>query len=165
MNDEQRAKAMNEAYMDTIKEQLPKNIKMLHLAKAFAGLFSKDPTTKVGAVITRPDFTIAGMGYNGFPRNFPDDARLDDREFRHKMTVHAEINAILDNRDPSIRGYSLHTYPQPPCIKCVPQIIQSGIKKVYSYEVPKTDKNFVAYQEASALLGEAGITVVLLPSE
>jgi len=29
---------------------------------------SKDPSTKCGAVITRPDHTVVSMGYNGFPR-------------------------------------------------------------------------------------------------
>jgi len=32
------------------------------------GSWSKDPSTKVGAVIIRPDRTIASVGYNGFPR-------------------------------------------------------------------------------------------------
>jgi dCMP deaminase len=28
---------------------------------------SKDPSTKVGAVIVRPDRTVASLGYNGLP--------------------------------------------------------------------------------------------------
>ena len=38
--------------------------------------WSKDPSTKTGAVIVRPDRTIASMGYNGFPRGMAD---TDDR--------------------------------------------------------------------------------------
>lgn len=34
----------------------------------FIGDWSKDPSTKVGAVLVRPDRTIAGLGFNGFPR-------------------------------------------------------------------------------------------------
>jgi deoxycytidylate deaminase len=35
--------------------------------------WSKDPSTKVGAVIVRPDLTVASIGYNGFPRGMSDD--------------------------------------------------------------------------------------------
>ena len=32
------------------------------------GQWSKDPSTQQGAVIVRPDKTIAATGFNGFPR-------------------------------------------------------------------------------------------------
>ena len=33
--------------------------------------WSKDPSTKVGAVIVRPDKSIVSMGFNGFPLQKP----------------------------------------------------------------------------------------------
>jgi len=38
--------------------------------------WSKDPSTKTGSVIVRPDNTIASVGYNGFPRGIEDKADL-----------------------------------------------------------------------------------------
>ena len=37
---------------------------------------SRDPSTKVGSVILRPDNTIAAAGYNGFPRKVDDDPEI-----------------------------------------------------------------------------------------
>ena len=51
---------------------------------------SKDPSTKVGAVIVSPDKQIISTGYNGFPVGV-DDApeRYEDRPTKLKMVVHA----------------------------------------------------------------------------
>lgn len=99
---------------------------MAHLV----GSWSKDPSTKVGAVIIRPDRTIASVGYNGFPRGVNDDASLyENREAKLMRTVHAEANAILSAREP-LHGYTLIVTPLHPCANCAGLIIQSGIKKV-----------------------------------
>lgn len=67
----------------------------LALADFISG-WSKDPSTKVGAVLFRLDGSIISMGYNGFPRGVDDDpALLADRSVKLKMTIHAEENAIL----------------------------------------------------------------------
>ena len=42
--------------------------------------WSKDPSTKVGAVIVDNRNRVVSMGYNGFPQRVADDERLDDRE-------------------------------------------------------------------------------------
>jgi hypothetical protein len=57
---------------------------------------SKDPSTRVGAVIVGPDGEIRSAGFNGFPRGILDsDDRLNDRETKLKLMVHGEMNAIL----------------------------------------------------------------------
>jgi dCMP deaminase len=109
------------------------DIRFLQLA-ALAASWSKDPSTKVGAVITRPDRTIASVGFNGFPRGVVDSAeRYADRELKYKMIVHAEMNAILTAREP-LHGYTLFTWPFMPCACCAGAVIQSGIKRVVSIE-------------------------------
>jgi len=92
------------------------------------GSWSKDPSTKVGAVIVRPDRTIASVGYNGFPRGVEDT--YTTREDKLLRTVHAEANAILAAREP-LHGYSLYVTPLHPCANCAALIIQAGIKFVY----------------------------------
>src|SRR5271167_774541 len=50
---------------------------------------SKDPSTKTGAVIVRPDHSVCSTGFNGFPRGMKDDAALyADREKKYSRTVH-----------------------------------------------------------------------------
>ena len=55
---------------------------------------SKDPSTKVGAVIVGPDREVRSMGFNGFPRGIADTReRLECREVKLDLVVHAEMNA------------------------------------------------------------------------
>lgn len=96
-----------------------------HVAKR-----SRDPSTKVGAVILRPDNTIASAGYNGFPRNTVDDEELYlDRPRKLLRTVHAEINAIITAKEP-LAGYKIYVSPLFSCSTCAACIIQAGIVKV-----------------------------------
>jgi dCMP deaminase len=66
----------------------------LLLAKVWS-TFSKDPSTCVGACIVNERHRFLGHGYNGFAPGV-DDTRIDDREWKYKSVIHAEINAILD---------------------------------------------------------------------
>jgi len=69
--------------------------------------WSKDPSTKVGSVVVRPDKTVASVGFNGFPRGVADtEARLCDRGEKLDLIVHAEINALSVAHE-SLSGYSV----------------------------------------------------------
>jgi len=93
--------------------------------------WSKDSSSRVGAVIVRPDRTIASVGFNGFPRGVEDRPdRIANRETKLLYTIHAEMNAILSAKEP-LKGYSLFVWPFQPCAHCAASIIQAGIKDVY----------------------------------
>jgi dCMP deaminase len=92
---------------------------------------SKDPSTQVGAVIVRPDKTIAATGWNGFPRGVEDKPeRYADRQVKYRYVCHAEANAIITAREP-LHGYTLYASMYP-CNECAKLIIQSGIRHVVS---------------------------------
>lgn len=100
---------------------------------------SKDPSTKVGAVIYRPDFTIASMGRNGFPIGANDDASCyADREYKYRHILHAELNCLLFAREP-LHGYGLCVWPLPPCERCMAAILQAGIRHVVSPVLDQVD--------------------------
>ena len=104
-------------------------LRFLALAGQIAS-WSKDPSTKVGAVIVREDRTIASVGYNGFPRGVKDTpAVYADRPQKLLRTVHAEMNAILSAREPLEHCY-LFVSPLFPCATCAGAIVQSGIQRV-----------------------------------
>jgi len=105
--------------------------RFLDLAE-FISSWSKDPSTKVGAVITDNENRIVSVGYNGFPRNISDDNRLENRETKYKIIVHGEVNAILF-ANKSLKFCTLYTYPFMPCPRCASMIIQTGISRVVSY--------------------------------
>lgn len=122
--------------------------------------WSKDPSTRVGAVIVRPDRSIASVGFNGFARRVRDDDRMTDRATKLLFTLHAEINAIIAAKEP-LTGYSLFVYPFQPCAQCAAAIIQSGITKVYCPGNPdgEPDRWDDSFSAARSMMREAGITV------
>lgn len=120
---------------------------------------SKDPSTQVGAVIVRPDRTIASLGYNGFPRGVRDDlARLHDRPFKYAATVHAELNAILNAREP-LRGMTLYCTLHP-CAQCAAAIAQAGIACVYVPPGQETPERWrESFEIARQILVEANVVL------
>lgn len=96
--------------------------------------WSKDPSTKVGAVIVDVNNKIVSIGFNGLPQYVPDDPEvLNNREKKYQHIIHAEMNAILTaQRD--LTGHTIYTYPFAPCPQCASAIIQTGIIRVVSVE-------------------------------
>ena len=100
----------------------------LGLAK-YMSTRSKDPSTQTGAVIVRPDHSVASVGFNGFPKPMPDEAELyADRNEKYSRIVHCEMNALLFCREP-VSGYTLYTYPFMSCDRCFVHMAQAGITK------------------------------------
>ncbi len=96
-------------------------------------LWSKDPSTKCGAIITQNKF-IVSVGYNGFPKGCRDHPDLyKNREEKYLRVLHAEQNAILTARQ-NLNGTSIYVYPFPPCARCAATIIQVGIKEVHTMD-------------------------------
>lgn len=128
--------------------------KFLDMAE-MVSLWSKDPSTKVGAVIVDKNNRLISVGYNGFPRGIPDDERLKQRDKKYDIIVHAEMNAILFANVP-IQGFTLYTYPFEPCSRCASVIIQTGISRVVS--LPNKEDRWEANFEISRnLFKEAGV--------
>ena len=144
--------------------------KLNHWDERYLGLaeyvsnWSKDPSTKVGAVVVSPDNTVVSVGFNGFPRGVEDsESRLNDRNLKYKMVVHAEKNAIVfANR--SVRLCTLYTYPFMPCSSCAAFIIQAGILEVIApyCDNPRWNDNFLISQN---MFEEAnvGLTLANIP--
>jgi dCMP deaminase len=104
--------------------------RFLRLAQHVAD-WSKDPSTQVGAVITRGK-RIVSLGFNGLPQDVDDRTdRLHDRSVKYEMVVHAEVNAILFAAAP-LRYCTLYVWPMPPCSRCAAVIIQAGINRIVS---------------------------------
>jgi dCMP deaminase len=137
--------------------------RFIHLAKEVS-LWSKDPNTKVGAIIVGAKGQILAQGYNGFPRKIRDTPkRLNDRELKYKYVVHAEMNAVFNASysGTSLDGATIYVYGLPICHECAKGIIQVGIKKVV------IEKQRIGFKEhwkescdlAVNMLQEAGVTV------
>lgn len=126
------------------------------------GSWSKDPSTRNGAVIVDAERRVVSLGYNGFPRGVGDDAqRYDDRKEKYGLIVHAEANAILNARLP-LQGTALIA-TMFPCSNCTKMIVQSGVAAVYA-PAPRSpthpdDTWAVDARHSKLMLEEAGIEV------
>jgi dCMP deaminase len=106
--------------------------RFLELAELVSS-WSKDPSTKVGAVIVDNQNIIVSVGFNGFPKGIEDNHRLNHRDSKYQIIVHAENNALMFAKRP-LDNCTIYTYPFMPCPRCAGMIIQSGIKRVVSYK-------------------------------
>jgi dCMP deaminase len=137
---------------------------------ALVSSWSKDPSTKVGAVVVDHLGHIVGTGYNGFPVRVADtDERLNDRPTKYAMVVHAELNAILQAGERA-RGATIYVYPafgKPPlCSGCAKAVIQSGIRRAVGYEPEPGNEAAERWAPelaiAAEMCGEAGVRMDML---
>lgn len=127
---------------------------------------SKDPSTQVGCCIVDEQNRILSTGYNGFPHGCSDDEFPWNRdeslgETKYPFVVHAELNAILNNRGKSLAGAKLYVGLFP-CHECAKAIIQAGIKEV----IYLSDKYAITPSTLASkrMLGAAGVTLTRLVS-
>lgn len=121
---------------------------------AHIAAWSKDPSTKVGAVIVNDDKQVIGIGYNGFPRRVYDgESRYITKASKYLFVSHAERNA-LDNTFTSTKGATLYT-TLCPCNECTKGIIQRGIKRVVTTK-PDFSKTYLNYNVTITMMIESG---------
>ena len=125
--------------------------------------WSKDPSTKVGAVIVDSERRVVSLGYNGLPRGVCDhDHILNNKELKLQVVKHAEENAILNSllRPAGCTIYVTHH----PCASCAGSIIQSGITRVVFPSVPLDNTFSKRWEEsirlAQTMFKEAGVEVL-----
>jgi dCMP deaminase len=126
---------------------------------AHISAWSKDPSSQVGAVITDGN-RIISLGYNGFAAGVEDKAeRLDDRNCKLNLTIHAEENAmIFAKRD--LTGCTVYV-THPPCPRCASKLIQEEVGRIV-YIAPSDD--FLSrwaddLELSSEMYREAGVEV------
>ena len=126
--------------------------------------WSKDESTKVGAVITTADGKPISWGFNGMPMGTDDTVpERHDRPLKYKWFCHAERNAMdLASRADLSDCVMFVTFS--PCTNCAQSIIQRGIKTLVVDENHTAEKMPERWQEdmivAQEMLLEAGVEIV-----
>lgn len=125
--------------------------------------FSKDPSTKVGALTVRDNRPLS-QGWNGFPRGYEDDPdELNDREVKYALTVHAEMNAVLNAayNGIALEGSTLYVDGLPVCSDCAKCVVQAGIVRVVMrlnlLETPTSGRWHESFKKTAALFDEVGV--------
>ena len=135
---------------------------------------SKDPSTKVGAVLTRQNIVLS-TGFNGFPRGIADDVRLTRREDKLDIIVHAELNAVLAaaRLGHTVAGSTLYVaatdgtqeiWGGPPCVRCTVECMQAGVVEYVSRPAKFAPSRWQeSLRKAHILIEEAGLVFREVP--
>lgn len=126
---------------------------------------SKDPSTKVGCIVTSSDKVIVATGYNGIPIGVRDLPERMERPAKYLWTAHAEENAVAQAAKvgASLRGGYAYVTHQP-CARCARTLIQAGIQVVYT-GAGQTNMPAEEFEVAKQMFLEAGVYVIPMVSE
>jgi dCMP deaminase len=141
------------------KPSLKWDERFLNLASLVAS-WSKDPSTKCGAVITNGK-RVVSLGFNGFPQGTDDSEDVyANRPEKYRRVLHSEMNALLF-ASRSVEGCTCYVWPMPPCSNCMAALIQAGIKRVVTaYPDDDTaDRWRESHESATTMAFEAGVEV------
>ena len=140
-----------------------------------ASEMSKDPRTRVGALITTRDGVPVSDGFNGFPRGIADTPeRLLDRKIKNVLMVHAEMNAIINaaRLGASTIGTILYiacnddtgeVWGGAPCAsECIKHILQAGFLKVVCYPAKTPSTWSCEIAQSIKLMDEAELPLIVI---
>jgi dCMP deaminase len=128
---------------------------------------SKDPSTRVGAIIVDSMNKIVSTGFNGFAMGVLDNLVLQqhryERPLKYDFTIHAELNSILlqaRTGGTSLVGCRMYCSLHP-CAACANAIVQTGITHVLAYNPPKEMQERLAndfkFETARIIFMEGGV--------
>jgi dCMP deaminase len=140
--------------------------RFLKLAKEVA-LWSKDPSTQVGAVVVK-DRRILATGYNGFPRGiYDDESWYKNRDVKYMFVVHAEMNCIYNATEAgvSLKGSTLYVHSLPVCPECAKGVIQVGIERIVMLKGDLKEPWKTRYKDSKCMFDMAGIKTEFIDLE
>jgi len=147
------------------------HLRFIELAKLVAS-WSKDQSTKVGAVAIGPNREICSVGYNGFPRGVDDNVEERyQRPAKYSWTEHAERNCVYNASriGVSLEGRVLYC-THFPCPDCARGIIQAGITHLYYPQDTSEEargfreRSYELHTVSLQMLSEAGIECKIIKS-
>lgn len=92
---------------------------------------SKDPSTKVGALLLSPEGSIIMTAFNGIPAGVDDLPERYERPAKYEWIQHSESNLIAFAARHGIRTKGCTVVAtHHPCVTCSKLLVQAGIKEV-----------------------------------
>tara|TARA_R110000782_G_scaffold187656_2_gene277794 strand:- start:234 stop:686 length:453 start_codon:yes stop_codon:yes gene_type:complete len=125
--------------------------------------FSKDPSTKIGALLVR-DEMIIGRGWNRLAKGFEDTDLNWSRPRKYDIVVHAEQSSIYDAafRGNSTEGSEMYSN-YAACTNCAKAIVSSGISVLYRNEPMDNPRWMEEVEKGDKILAQGGVSIVTMP--
>lgn len=137
------------------------NLKKYYFDAVNESRHSKDPDTKVGAILVDHRGVKRASGWNGFPRGVSDaEHRYRDNSIKQTLISHAEASAIANAAAVGIplEGCGL-VVTKFPCQECAKLIINSGITSICTPPIKQDSKWKESNDTAMMMFTEAGVAV------
>jgi dCMP deaminase len=132
--------------------------RFLEVARVVAS-WSKDTSTKVGAVAIGSAKQILAEGYNGIPRGVKDLPERFERPAKYLYTVHAEANLVAHAARAVLAGstvYCTHCC----CAQCAGLLINAGVAKVVIDGSTRTNMPAESFEAARQMFKEANVQLI-----
>lgn len=130
--------------------------RFLGLARKIAS-WSKDPSTKVGAIAVNHVRAIVETGYNGLPRGVVDDPSRMERPAKYLYTAHAEENLVAHAARDRLEGTTVYVTHMC-CAACTRMLINAGVAKVI-VGPGTTSMPVEQFSAAKEMFAEAGVVL------
>jgi dCMP deaminase len=137
--------------------------KYLKLTEFQAELFSKDPNTKVAALVIDDNYNIRSTGFNGFPRGFKEKEERWEKPTKYDYVVHAEANSVCTaaRNGATLAGCTMVSTLFP-CQDCAKLIIQAGITRIITRK-PNEDSTWLhSFEKSKEMFGECNVDIVYI---
>ena len=129
--------------------------RFLELA-AHVAEWSKDPSTRVGAVAVAPDSrAVLSTGYNGLPRGVEDFPCRMQRPGKYLWTAHAEENLVAHAARQTLAGATVYV-THLCCANCTRMLINAGVSRIVCGP-GLTNMDYEHFSVARQMMKEAGI--------
>ena len=113
------------------------DIRYMQLAEQIS-TWSKDPTSKIGAVAVGDKGQVLAQGYNGYIAGC--EHKMITKDNHNIATVHAEQNTITDCAKRGVSSNNCKAYiTHYPCYNCMKLMVSCGICEINYIEDYKND--------------------------
>ena len=134
------------------------DLRFLELAATVAQ-WSKDLSTKVGAVAVSGHRSVLETGFNGIARGVQDLPERLERPAKYIWTAHAEENLITHAARRHLEGSTVYV-THLCCSTCARMLINSGVAKVVIGEGRVRSMPPEQFVAARTMLEEAGVALI-----
>lgn len=124
---------------------------------AHVARWSKDPSTKVGAVAVDASRRVLETGYNGLPRGVEDLPERMERPAKYFWTAHAEANLVAHAARARLEGTTVYV-THLCCNECTKLLINAGVAKIV-VGPGTTSMPEEVFDVAQTMLLEAGVVL------